>query len=133
MQPKILSLKKAEYIDAPYFGKNDSGCTPIGDRVLVRPDIAAAKVGELHIPDDIRDRAQLSGSTGVIIELGDDAFAWNFDRSRPWSGYKPQAGDRIYFDRYSGKEILGDDGQTYRLMDDKCIGGVQKTKQENRA
>jgi co-chaperonin GroES (HSP10) len=129
MQPKILSIRKAEYINAPYFGKNESGCTPLGDRVLVRPDIAAAKVGELHIPDDIRDRAQLSGSTGVVIELGEDAFRWNFDRSRPWTGYRPVAGDRIYFDRYAGKEILGKDGQTYRLMDDKCIGGVEKAEE----
>lgn len=126
MQPKVLSIKRAEYIPAPYMGSNQSGCTPLGDRVLVRPDIAASKVGELHIPDDIRDRAQLSGSTGVVIELGEDAFRWNFDRSRPWQGYRPVAGDRIYFDRYAGKEILGEDGQTYRLMDDKCIGGVQK-------
>jgi len=126
MQPKILSIKKAEYLPALYHGKNESGCTPLGDRVLVMPDRAASTVGGLHIPDDIRDRAQLSGSTGVIVELGDDAFKWNFDRSRPWEGYRPQAGDRIYFDRYAGKEILGDDGMTYRLMDDKCIGGVQR-------
>lgn len=130
MQPKILSIKRAEYIDAPYFGKNESGCLPLGDRVLIRPDIAAGsiKMGkeDFIIPEEIRDRAQLSGSTGVVIDLGEDAFRWNFDRSRPWQGYRPVAGDRIYFDRYAGKEILGDDGQTYRLMDDKCIGGVQK-------
>lgn len=126
MKPKVLSIKRAEYIPAPYFGTNQSGCTPLGDRVLIRPDIAASMVGELHIPDDIRDRAQLSGSTGVVIEIGEDAFRWNFDRSRPWQGYRPVPGDRIYFDRYAGKEIIGDDGQSYRLMDDKSVGGVQK-------
>ena len=126
MQRKILSIQKAEYIPAPYFGKNESGCTPLGDRVVVRPDIAATKVGNVELPDAVTERTQLSGTTGVLIEAGEDAFAWNFDRSRPWSGYKPQAGDRIYYDRYAGKVILGKDGVEYRLMDDKCIGGVQK-------
>lgn len=125
MQSKILSVRKAEYLPAIYSGKNESGCTPLGDRVLILPDTAASMVGKIQLPDDVRERAQLSGSTGIIIELGDDAFKWNFDRSRPWAGYRPKAGDRIYFDRYAGKEILGDDDNTYRLMDDKCIGGVQ--------
>jgi co-chaperonin GroES (HSP10) len=100
----------------------------LGDRVLILPDTAASVVGKIQLPDDVRERAQLSGSTGVIIQIGDDAFTWNFDRSRPWAGYRPKAGDRIYFDRYAGKEILGDDGHVYRLMDDKCIGGVQAVK-----
>ena len=94
--------------------------------MLVLPDTAASIVGNIHMPEDVRERAQLSGSTGVVIEIGDDAFKWNFDRSRPWSGYRPQPGDRVYFDRYAGKEIKGSDAHTYRLMDDKCVGGVQK-------
>lgn len=126
MQPRILSVRKAEYIPAPFFGNNESGCMPIGDRVLVRPDIAASTVGKIEIPQDVVDRAQLSGSSGVLVALGDDAFAWNMDRSRPWGGYKPVVGDRIYYDRYAGKVILGDDGVEYRLMDDKCVGGIQK-------
>lgn len=125
MQSKLLSIRKAEYLQAPWLGKNNSGCKPLGDRVLIQPDIAAAKVGGIQIPDDIRDRAQLSGSTGVIVEIGDDAFTWNFDRTRRWEGYRPKAGDRIYFDRYAGKEVLGKDGIVYRLMDDKCVGGIE--------
>lgn len=128
MKARLLSIRKAEYIQAPYFGKNESGCKPVGDRVLVRPDIAADKFadGKLSLPDDVVDRAQLAGSSGVLVELGDDAFAWNSDRSRPFSGDKPTLGDRVYFDKYAGQVILGDDGVEYRLMDDKCIGGVRK-------
>jgi len=127
MQPKILSVRRVEYIPAPYFGKNQSGCVPVGDRVLVRPDIAAAKSGSLDLPDDVVERAQLSATSGVIIELGDDAFKWNADRTRPFDGYRPQTGDRVYYDRYAGKVILGDDNVEYQLMDDKCIGGIRKT------
>ena len=127
MRAKIISIQKQSYIPAPYSGKNDSGCIPLGDRVLVRPDIAMSQThGGVELPDDVRERAQLSGSTGVIIETGEDAFVWNGDRTRPWQGYKPVAGDRIYYDRYAGKVILGSDGVEYRLMDDVAIGGVQK-------
>jgi len=127
LNPKVLAVRRAEYIPAPFFGKNESGCVPIGDRVLIRPDIAASKSGSLDLPDDVVERAQLSASSGVIVALGDDAFTWNFDRTRPFGGEKPEPGARVYFDKYAGKIVLGDDGVEYRLVDDKCVGGVRKT------
>ncbi len=125
LAPKVLSVRRVEYIPAPYFGKNDSGCTPVGDRVLVRPDIASAKAGGLQLPDDVVERAQMTATSGVIVALGDDAFAWNGDRTRPFGGKKPEPGSRVYYDRYAGKVILGGDNVEYTLMDDKCIGGVR--------
>lgn len=126
LNEKVLNIRRAEYIPAPYFGKNESGCAPIGDRVLIRPDIAAAKSGALTLPDAVVERAQLSSSSGVIVAVGDGAFFWNSDRTRPYEGEKPRAGDRVFFDKYAGKEILGDDGVNYRLMDDVSIGGVRR-------
>ena len=125
MQPRILSVRKAEYIPSPWSGKNDSGCIPVGDRILIRPDIAASSSGQIKLPEDVVDRAQLSASSGVIVALGDDAFVWNADRTRPYGGYKPKAGDRVHFERYAGKVILGDDGVEYRVIDDKAIGAVK--------
>lgn len=125
----MVAIQKMGYLPALYPGQNESGCTPLGDRVLILPDTAmSTTTGGIEIPIDVQTRAQLSGSSGVVIDLGDDAFTWNFDRSRPWTGYRPKPGDRIYFDRYAGKEIVGEDGNTYRLMDDKAIGGVQAVK-----
>jgi len=125
MQPKVLPLQKLGYLPATYSGKNEAGCTPLGDRVLILPDAAmSSTVGGIKLTEDFQQRAQLSATSGVVIELGDDAFKWNFDRSRPWAGYRPKPGDRVHFDKYSGKEIVGTDGNTYRLLDDKSIGGV---------
>lgn len=126
LNPKVLSIRRAEFIPAPFFGKNESGCKPIGDRVLIRPDIAASSSGTIKLPDDVVERAQMSSSSGVIVEAGDDAFAWNSDRTRPFTGERPKAGDRVFFDKYAGKVILGDDGVEYRLMDDASIGGIRK-------
>ena len=127
LNPKVLAVRRAEFIPAPFFGENESGCKPIGDRVLIRPDIAAASSGSIELPQDVVERAQLASSSGVIIDLGDGAFSWNSDRTRPFDGEKPKAGDRVFFDRYAGKVILGDDGVEYRLMDDVAIGGVRQT------
>lgn len=126
MKPRLLSIRRAEFLPAPYFGKNESGCLPIGDRVLVRPDIAASSSGGIEIPDEVIDRAQLSASSGVVIDLGLGAFEWNSDRTRPFIGDKPQPGDRVHFDKFAGKLILGDDGVEYRLLDDNSIGGVRR-------
>lgn len=126
LNPKVLSIRRAEYIPAPWFGKNTSGCIPVGDRVLILPDIAASQSGSTILPDDVVERAQLSSSSGVIVELGDDAFAWNSDRTRPFSGYRPKPGDRVHYERYAGKIILGEDGQEYRIVDDKSVGAVKR-------
>jgi co-chaperonin GroES (HSP10) len=127
LNPKVLSVNRVEYLPSIYSGKNASGVTPVGDRVLVLPDMAMAKSqGNIQLPDDVVERMQLSSSSGVIVAIGDDAFAWNSDRTRPFGGYKPKEGDRVHFERYAGKEIVGDDGVKYRLVDDKAIGGVKK-------
>src|SRR4051812_8816457 len=84
MQPKLIAIQKAGYLPAMYGGQNESGCTPLGDRVLILPDQAmSTTTGGIELPPDVQTRAQLSGTSGVVIEMGDDAFKWNFDRSRP--------------------------------------------------
>lgn len=132
MRQRLLSIRKAEFIPAPFFGKNESGCVPIGDRVLVKPDIAASTSGNIQIPDEVVDRAQLSSSSGVIVSVGDDAFMWNSDRTRPFTGSRPKVGDRVHFDKYAGKLILGDDSVEYRLLDDNSIGGVRKPAEDSK-
>ena len=129
MLEKVLRTAHCEYIPAPDFGENKSGWQPIGDYVLVRPDAVARKSsGGIELPDDLAERMQLAAITGVIIECGDEAFRWNADRTRPYEGYKPQAGDRIIFEKYAGKPILGEDGKNYRILDDKAIGGIKRKK-----
>lgn len=130
MKEKILRTIHAEYLPSLYHGKNQSGWSPIGDYVLVKPDsIARTSSGGIELPDDLAERMQLAAITGVIIECGDEAFRWNADRTRPFEGYKPQPGDRVIFEKYAGKPILGEDGINYRIMDDKAIGGIKKRKQ----
>lgn len=125
MKPKLLSTKAAQY-EAGTFEGNTSGAKPVGEQVLVRPDVAAEKTsGGVMIPDSVRERQSGAAETGVLVAVGDGAFVWNADRTRAWTGEKPKPGDRVYFARYSGTEIVGDDGKMFRLMSDNCIGAVR--------
>lgn len=124
LTPKVLR-KGTQYLAPIWKGENTSGCTPIGDKVLILPYLALEQTeGGVHIPNDVKERMQLSAVSGVIVALGDDSFTWSADRMRPFGGYKPQVGDHVYFERYAGAEMTGDDGIEYRLVDDKSIGAV---------
>lgn len=119
-----------QYIAPMWDGVNTSGCTPIGDKVLIIPYLAIDRTaGGIEMPDDFKERMQLSAVSGVIAALGDDAFTWNADRTRRFEGYKPQVGDHVFFERYAGAVVQGDDGGEYRLIDDKSIGAVLIRKQ----
>lgn len=127
MTPKVLKQVHAEYTPARYNGLNTSGWSPIGDYILVKPDtVANSTSGGVELPDDIVERMELAAMTGIIVECGDEAFKWNADRTRHFEGKKPKAGDRVIFEKYAGKPILGEDSEHYRIMDDKAVGGIRK-------
>lgn len=129
MQPKLLKNSQlGEFVQAEYTGKNESGFEPVCDRVLVLPDTAAAKSsGGVALPADMVDRHTMAAETGVIVAVGPEAFKWTSDKARPWDGYKPIAGDRVYIQRYSGQLMLGEDGKMYRLMEGSCVGAVKRS------
>ena len=132
MQEKLIQGSKAEYVRAPYEGRNESGFKPIGDRVIVLPDLASGtSSGNVTLPPDLVDRMSMASETGVIIAIGPGAWKWTADRSRPFVDERPFVGDRVYFERYSGALMRGKDGRTYRLMDDKTIGATEEEAEQN--
>lgn len=125
MEPKLIKTQHAEYVKAPYNGTNESGVRPVGDRVLILPDEAAEKTtGNVLLPQAAVERGSMAAETGWLVALGDGAFVWNSDRSRPFEGTKPQVGERIIFEKYAGQLMIGKDKRFYRLADDKTIGAV---------
>lgn len=130
MQPKILKTENANFDATEWSGKNESGAQPIGDHVLVMPDKASEFLGKsktLIAPEDLRARNSLAAETGILVACGTDAFAFTADRNR-WEGEKPKPGDRIYYQRYAGQILVGDDDETYRCMSSSCVGAVRPGK-----
>jgi len=128
LNQKVIRNKPL-YLPAIWDGKDTSGCVPIGDKILIKPDMAVSQTDTgIHMPEEFTERMHLSTQTGIIIAVGDDAFTWSADRSRPFGGYKPKVGDRVYFERYAGAVVNGDDGCDYRLIEDRQIGAVIEVK-----
>lgn len=129
-EPKLIKGLNAEYLPAVWDGNNTSGIRCVGTSVLVLMDLASEKTsGGIITPDFSVEKATLSSETGVVVHIADGAFRLNEDMS-PWSGDKPSLGDRVFVERYAGKQIPGRDGRTYRLMDYKCIGGVYEPEEK---
>src|ERR1041384_1956573 len=102
MQPKLLKYNDVEYEAQPFSGKNESGWTPVGDKVLVLSDVARSQTtGGVYITDDQLQRMDASAYTGTMVELGDDAFKWSSDRARPFTGTPPSPGQRVTFEKFA--------------------------------
>lgn len=116
LAPRLIKSMQAEYEPACYDPNtgNASGLTPYGPNVLVRMDTCATITsGGVYLPDDMAERMTMASVTGCIYAIGPDAFRGLTDR--------PQVGQRIYIEKYSGVETRGKDGVLYRVVDEKCV------------
>lgn len=129
MAERIVPRMQGDAIAAPWNAEagNTSGIEPIGKNVLVRMDlfVPTFAAGKLHLLDTQIERMNLGAESGTIYAIGDQAFRHNTDHTLN-DGKKPVAGDRVYCEKYAGREIMGDDGNKYRLMVDNCIAGLYR-------
>lgn len=128
---RILKTATARYELVEWSGTNESGLHPVCDKVVVLPD-EASKLASPNIlsPDNVVDQRSVAAVTGLVIEVGPQAFAYDSDRLVKWEGWRPQPGDRVCFERYAGQEYPGLDGKVYRIMQDTAIGGVLRFPDE---
>ncbi len=102
---------------------NKSGIKPLGNKVLVLPDQIRDKTaaGVIVIPESQRAREEMAQIEGVVVEIGKTAWKDHGDGS-PWC--KP--GDRIHFAKYAGVFVKGDDGNTYRVINDEDVVSLKE-------
>lgn len=66
----------------------------VGDRLIILPDVAAAKTKEgLFIPDSAREKPQ----TGIVLAVGEEESEDGI-----------QVGDKVYYGKHAGSPILYD-------------------------
>lgn len=145
-QPRLIKNLHADYVPAKWDGTNRSGIRVVGKTVLVLMDRCSSvssgaggaallqddgqKAGSagVTLPLDVVERMDQASETGVLVATSPGAFLLNEDMS-PWTGEKPQPGDRVYIEKYAGKLIKGRDGLTYRLMDYTSIGATYEPEE----
>lgn len=127
---KLVKGLRAEYVPAQWDGKDSSGVRVVGKTVLILVDeVAEVRDSGIELPIDYRERMNASCETGVLVAVSPGAFLLNEDMT-PWTGYRPKPGDRVYIEKYAGKQVKGRDGKTYRLMDYGCIGATYEPETE---
>lgn len=124
MEPRLIKGLHAEYVPAQWSGHNSSGVRVVGKTVLVLMDeCAETTTGGVSLPPDTIERMSAAAESGVLVACADGAFLLNEDGT-PWHGPKPAPGDRVYIEKYAGKQVKGRDGKTYRIMDYGSIGAT---------
>jgi chaperonin GroES len=126
MEDRTFVTRRGVYERAPWDGINHSGLRPLCDMVLVQVDGGAERTsGGIMVADQTKETTSLGSTTGVLIQCGPQAFAYDADRLVRWEGDRPKPGDRVWFQRYAGQEHYGVDGELYRLMRDSVVAAVE--------
>jgi chaperonin GroES len=130
MKPRLVDRIQGKYKAAEFAG-NKSGVTPLGKKVLVLTDEFEGTFagGKLEFLSDQVERMNLASESGVIVQCSAEAFTHHYDGSR-WMGRTPAPGDHVYFEKYAGLLVMGNDGKKYRLMDDSCIGAIYNVESQ---
>lgn len=96
---------------------NESGVYPVEYKVLIKPEVVENKTsGGLYLPDQTKDKDQMAQVKGVLVAIGGNAF-------EDWQA-APEIGDKVYFAKYAGYVIKGEDGEEYRLANDKDVAAI---------
>jgi co-chaperonin GroES (HSP10) len=104
---------------------NTSGLQPVEYKILILPELVeetderlkSAKAAGLVLIDKTTDREKQSQVRGTLVDIGGNAF-------EGWEGRLPQVGDVVWYAKYAGYVVPGDDGKEYRLANDKDIAAV---------
>ena len=111
-------------------GVNTSGMQPVEYKILIAPEdvgdtdpvLAAARAAGIEIAKKTTEREAMAQVKGRLIAVGGNAF-------EDWKGTIPQVGDVVYFAKYAGYIIKGDDGKEYRLANDKDCSAIIERKE----
>jgi len=124
LEDRFISTQFGTFTKAEWTGKNTSGMRAYCDKVLVLPDQAVRiTAGGIHIPDDSQENQTMAATSGVLVSVGPQAFAYDSNRLVHWVGERPKPGDRVFFMKYAGQMHQGRDGLSYRFMEDRSIAG----------
>jgi co-chaperonin GroES (HSP10) len=130
MRERLLKTLHGQFVMREWDGHNRSGIEPVCDKVLVLVDPAAAKTsGGIIMTETVNEQQTLASTTGLLVAVGPQAFAYDSRRLTHWEGERPKRGMRVFFERYAGQDYNGSDGNLYRIMQDTSIGGYSVADQ----
>lgn len=131
MKQRFHKGLQGSFIPAQYDGANKSGVEPLGSKILLLTDkFSSVSEGDIIIPETMVDRYTLGSESGVVVAVGPDAFG-TLPSGKSWTTRKPIPGDHVYYDKFAGLLVRGNDGLEYRVMDDACVGAIYTVGSED--
>ncbi len=108
--------------EAPTSVTNEAGLEPVGHFLVVRMEEAEeTSAGGILLPQDVRDREEMSGIRATIIAIGPEAWS---DKPSPWA----RVGDRVMISKFSGQLWkVGNTKYRYRVITDLSIAAIDHT------
>lgn len=90
---------------------------PLGDRVLVKRETGRDTTASgLYIPDSAKEKAQM----GAVLAVG----SGRTDNAGKVFPLQVQVGDKVYFGKYAGTEVL--DQEHLIIREDEILGIVEQ-------
>lgn len=127
MEDRILTTQFGQYSLAAWDGVNRSGIRALCDKVLVLCDEAVDVTrGGVVMAEVTQENQKLAATSGVLVSVGPQAFAYDSNRLVHWEGERPQPGARVFFVKYAGQEYMGLDRRLYRMMEDRSVAGMEE-------
>lgn len=93
---------------------NGSGYVPVGRAVLIKPYEQEKMSSIIEIPEALRNRTSMLEQKGVVIAVGPSC--WHDE-----PGPRAAVGDHVIVTKFAGYQLVGEDDQYYRLINDKDI------------
>lgn len=95
--------------------ENRSGLEPLGRAVLVKMiELEEMKAELIQIPDHVRAQSAVMETRAEVVAIGSECWA---DEKEP----RAKEGDKVIITRLAGYVAKGNDGQLYRLVNDRDI------------
>ena len=106
----------------PELNECNAGLQPVEFNVLIAPEeIEERTKGGIILPGQTKETDQLAATKGRIVAASVLAFTYE---QWPEGSRKPAVGDVVWFAKYGGTLVTGEDGKEYRLLKDKDVAAI---------
>ena len=124
---------------------SNPGIRVVGDRILVRTDAIEEKTeGGIVIPLSAKEKHEMATCYGTVVGMGPDCYIYHVEvterrmgngdwreverKTRKHSEPFCKLGDRVAFAAYAGLQQIGEDGASYKTMNDGDITAIVSEK-----
>ena len=97
---------------------NTSGLQPVEYKILIEPEEVEQKsAGGIVLAIATTEKEKMAQVRGRLIAVGGNAF-------EDWKEPIPRVGDKVYYAKYAGISVKGNDGRDLRLCNDKDLTAI---------